>query len=78
MSIAEIKKTKSNLITWIEQLSDANMLAFLDGLRNTKSDGDWWEVLSASQKQRINEGIDDIENGRFIPSTEFWSALKNG
>jgi hypothetical protein len=78
MSTAEIKKTKLNLISWIEQLSDANMLVFLDGLRNTKSDEDWWQELSVSQKQHINEGIEDIENGRVVSSAEFWNALKNG
>ena len=33
MSVAEIEKTKSDLITWIEHLSDINMLSVLDGLR---------------------------------------------
>ncbi|WPU93860.1 hypothetical protein SNE25_31585 [Mucilaginibacter sabulilitoris] len=77
MSIAEIKKTKSNLIAWIEQLSDSNMLMVLDGLRNAKSDKDWWSDLSEKQKQHINEGIDDAENGRVISSSEFWTKLKD-
>jgi predicted transcriptional regulator len=77
MSVAEIKKTKSNLIAWIEQLSDSNMLMVLDGLRNARSDKDWWSDLSESQKQHIQEGIDDAENGRVISSAEFWNNLKN-
>jgi RNA polymerase-binding transcription factor DksA len=78
MSIAEIKETKSKLIAWIEQLSDSNMLAVLDTLRNSKQDKDWWDDLSDAQKQHINEGIDDEENGRVISSEEFWKNLKNG
>ena len=77
MSVAEIKKTKSNLIAWIEQLSDSNMLMVLDGLRNARSDKDWWSDLSESQKQHIQEGVDDAENGRVISSAEFWNNLKN-
>lgn len=77
MSIAEIKKTKSNLIAWIEQLSDSNMLMVLDGLRNAKSDKDWWVDLSEGQKRHVNEGIDDAENGRVISSSEFWTKLKD-
>lgn len=77
MSVAEIKKTKSNLIAWIEQLSDSNMLMVLDGLRKAKSDKDWWSDLSDVQKQHIEEGIDDAENGRVISSSEFWTKLKN-
>ena len=77
MSTSEIKETKSNLIAWINQLSDSKMLTFLDGLRNTKSEHDWWDDLSDSQKQEINEGIADAEAGRVITSEEFWSRLKN-
>ncbi|BAU53293.1 MULTISPECIES: hypothetical protein [Mucilaginibacter] len=78
MSIAEIKETKSNLIAWIEQLSDSNMLTVLDSLRNSEQDGDWWDNLPEWQKQHINEGIEDEENGRVISSEEFWKNLKNG
>jgi predicted transcriptional regulator len=78
MSVAELKKTKSNLIAWIEQLSDSNMLIFLDSLRSSKSTGDWWEHLTEAQRQNINEGVKDAENGRVISSAEFWTKLKNG
>jgi len=78
MSAAEIEQTKSNLIAWIEQLSDSYMLAALDSLRNSTTDGDWWENLSDTEKQHINEGIADEENGRVISSAEFWQNLKNG
>ena len=78
MSISEIKETKSKLIAWIEQLSDSNMLAVLDTLRNSKQDKDWWDDLSDAQKQHVNEGIDDEDNGRVISSEEFWKNLKNG
>jgi predicted transcriptional regulator len=78
MSVAEIKKTKSNLIAWIEQLSDSNMLTVLDSIRSTKSQKDWFEDLSESQKQHINEGIADEENGHVMTSEKFWDNLKNG
>ncbi len=78
MSVAEIKKTKSDLITWIEQLSDINMLTLLDGLRNSKSENDWWDELTENQKHHINEGLTDAENGRVVSSESFWNKLKNG
>lgn len=78
MSVAEMKRTKSSLIAWIEQLSDTNMLSLLEGLKDSKSKNDWWVALSETQKQHINEGLDDAENGRTITSDEFWSKLKNG
>jgi hypothetical protein len=77
MSTAEIEKTKSNLIAWIDQLSDSKILTFLDGLRNIKSEPDWWDDLSDAQKHEINEGIADADAGRVITSEEFWRRLKN-
>jgi hypothetical protein len=78
MSIAEVKETKSNLKAWIDQLSDTKMLFLLDGLRTANSGSFCWDDLSELQKQHINEGLDDIENGRVLSSEEFWNQLKNG
>ena len=79
MSVAEIKKTKHDLIAWIEGLSDINMLTVLDGLKNSRSDGkDWWDDLTENQKQHINRGLADAENGRVMSSADFWNKLKNG
>ncbi len=77
MSVAEIKKTKTDLIAWIEQLSDVNMLTVLDGLRKSKSEKDWWDTLTENQRQHINEGLEDVENGNVVSSDTFWNRLKN-
>ncbi|MFA6084127.1 hypothetical protein [Mucilaginibacter sp.] len=77
MSVEEIKQTKSNLIGWIEQLSDTSMLSFLESLKDSKTDNDWWDSLSESQIERINEGLADAENGRVVSSNDFWKKLKN-
>jgi hypothetical protein len=78
MSVAEVKETKANLKAWIDQLSDTSMLFMLDGLRTVNSDNLSWNDLSEYQRQQINEGLDDIENGRVLSSDEFWNQLKNG
>jgi len=78
MSIAEIKQAKSSLIAWIEQLSDTNMLSVLENLKNSKTEGDWWDELSESQKKSLNNGLKDAQEGRTVSSAEFWKRLKNG
>jgi len=77
MSVAEIKKTKSDLISWIQELSDINMLTVLDGLKNSQSTGDWWDDLTENQRRHINEGLADAEAGRVMSSAEFWNKLRN-
>ncbi len=78
MSAAEIKQTKLNLMAWIDQLSDTSTLAFLEGLKESRSGNDWWENISELQKQHINEGLSDAKAGRTVSSSEFWNRLKNG
>jgi hypothetical protein len=78
MSTAELNQTKLDLIAWINRLSDENMIAFLDGLKRSKSTGDWWEELSENQQKILKNGLDDIESGNVISSAQFWEELKNG
>jgi hypothetical protein len=37
---------------------------------------DWWDDLSESQKQHIQEGLEDVRQGRVMSSAEFWDRLK--
>jgi predicted transcriptional regulator len=77
MSIAEIKQAKLGLIAWIEQLSDAGMITFLESLKDSKTENDWWDTLTTDQIRHINEGIADADNGRMITSAELWKKLKD-
>jgi len=77
MSVAEMKQAKLSLIAWIEQLSDTNMLSLLEGLKNSRSDKDWWDDLNDTQIANINQGLSDIENGRVMSSEDFWNKLKD-
>lgn len=78
MSTAELNQTKLDLIDWINRLSDENMIEFLDGLKKSKSKDDWWDDLSENQQIMLRNGMDDIESGNVISSSQFWEELKNG
>ena len=77
MTTAKLNGIKLSLIAWINQLSDAELITFLDGLRISKAKDDWWEELSEYQKKQIMAGIKDAENGKLSASGEFWKKLKN-
>jgi len=78
MSTVEVKKIKNDLIEWINELSDVNLLSFLEGMRQSKTKGDWLDNLSARQIREIKKGLEDIEKGNVISSADFWKRLKNG
>jgi hypothetical protein len=77
MSTAELNSIKLDLIAWINQLSDADLIGFLDGLRISRTKTDWWKELSSSQQKEILEGLKDAEDGKVMDSTNFWENLKN-
>ena len=77
MSVAEINGIKLNLIAWINQLSDTDLITFLDGIRISRAKDDWWDELSYNQKKQVLEGIKDADNGKVNSSKEFWNKLKN-
>ncbi len=77
MSAAEINGIKLNLIAWINQLSDTELITFLDGIRASRAKNDWWDELSDKQKKQILAGIKDADTGKLSSSKEFWNKLKD-
>jgi hypothetical protein len=77
MSTAELNKLKLDLIAWINQVTDINLISFLEGLRNSQSKTDWWEELSKEQKAVVMKGLEDAEKGSLISSSEFWKRLRD-
>lgn len=77
MSTAELNGIKLDLIDWIINLSDADLIVFLDGLRVSMNEKDWWKDLSNADKKHIEEGIKDANEGRVMDSKTFWERLRN-
>ena len=77
MSSAELNQKKLDLIAWINQLSDVSLISFLDGLRNSRIEKDWWEELSEAEKKSVLKGLKDAEEGNLISSSDFWNKFKN-
>ena len=77
MSAAELYKAKLDLIAWINQLSDVQMIEFLEGLRNSEMKEDGWESLPESHKTQIEKGLEAMEKGDVLSSEVFWKRLKN-
>lgn len=78
MSSAELNSIKLNLIFWINQLSDTDLISFLDGLRASRNKSDWWNELSTDQKKVVLAGLKDAEDGKVMESKIFWKSLSNG
>lgn len=77
MSTAEINSIKLNLIAWINQLSDTELITFLDGIRVSRAKNDWWKELSGAEKKQIIAGIKDADTGKLSSPKEFRNKLRH-
>jgi hypothetical protein len=58
----DIQAKKLNLIQWLIQLNDENLLNKIQALQT--EDIDFWNELSDSQKQEINKGLVELDAGQ--------------
>jgi hypothetical protein len=77
MSTAELNGIKLDLIDWINKLSDDDLILFLDGLRISRAQNEWWEELPTDQKKQILAGLKDADEGKLMDSKKFWKNLNN-
>lgn len=80
MKAAAYDSSKKELIQWINSINDNRLLNLLNTIRlSRKSEpNDWWNELSELEKESIQRGISDFEEGRTISSEDFWNRIANG
>lgn len=60
-----IQNKKIELIQWLSTLTDVSMIEKLIKLRE-KEKSDWWNELSKAEKESIEKGLLDADNGKLI------------
>jgi len=60
-----IQAEKLGLIEWIARLNDSTVIEKLKKIYEENSQSsDWWNEISISEKESIESGLKDIEEGR--------------
>ncbi|HMS65805.1 MAG TPA: hypothetical protein PKD83_11200 [Ignavibacteria bacterium] len=63
-----IKNDKQSLIEWISSLEDESIIETIKEFKESySSKKDWWDEISESEKNSIDRGLKDAEEGRVIP-----------
>ena len=66
-----IQVEKLSLIEWLIGLKDQAIIEKIKFLKNNPTiSSDWWETISEAEKNSIDRGLKDIENGRVSPHSE--------
>ena len=76
MVMAEFDKIKIELINWIQSLEDDSLIRILESIRLSATSKVGWDDLSEWEREEIQKGISDFENGRYHTSEEFWKRVK--
>ncbi len=61
---------KLELIEWLVRLEDDEVIRYLKTVKDTEQDHDWWNTLTDEQKEGIERGLRDIDEGRIVPHEE--------
>lgn len=72
----DIQLEKYKIIEWITSLKDKTMISRLKSLKEETKDEDWWDELSSAEKEGIQKGLQDIEDGNTISHEEVMNQLK--
>ena len=61
-----LQNKKIELIQWLSTLNDLSLIDKLMKIRE-KEKADWWNKLSTTEKESIEKGIQDADNGKLTP-----------
>ncbi|MEQ8810438.1 MAG: hypothetical protein RIE59_15305 [Imperialibacter sp.] len=64
--------TKSQLVEWIIQLDDQELIEAISLIKESSENGDWYKSLTDKQKASIRRGQEDHKEGRSLSSEDFW------
>ena len=84
MGQLDIRAEKLNLIKQLLQINDEELLQAVKsllefGLKNQQgtAETDFWEELTEAQKQRVEESIQSLSEGKGIPHEEVMAQFRN-
>ena len=62
-----IHAEKIKLIEWITRVQDNSII---NKLLKVKEESDWWDEISSEEKTSIEQGLQDIKEGKGIKHSE--------
>lgn len=66
-----IQAEKLKLIEWLAGLTDQTLIERIKFLKeNQLNQTDWWEEISKTEKDAIDQGLEDADNGKVTPHQE--------
>ncbi len=65
----DLKYKKDELIQWLSAVDDKTIIDKIFDLKKAEKE-DWWHSISDIEKESIEKGISDAEQGKLKPNSE--------
>ena len=65
----DISSKKLELIQWLSTIENVSIIEKIMDLKK-KENSDWWKNISESEKESIELGLKDAENGKLNPHSK--------
>ena len=69
-----LETRKINLINWISTLQEESILSKMEEIQGKSSD--WWDGLTTQDKEAINKGINQLDDGDFLDRSQVRNKIK--
>ena len=70
-----LERRKQNLINWISSLQEDDIVSEIEKIQRSKTD--WWDGLSDEDIRAIDEGVSQLDQGKFITRTRARKKIKD-
>ena len=65
---------KLDIISWITNLKDENVLRKIDSIR--KEEADWWDTIEEDERAEILEGLSQLDRGESVAHEQVMAKYK--
>lgn len=62
----DVTLQKLDIIHWITELKDYSKLDFIEQIKNSDIQSDWWNEISFAEKKSIELGLQQMNEGKVI------------
>ena len=69
----DIQATKIELIHWLTELQDTDILKQLTAIKGGQ---DWWDAISSEERLAIDEGLAELDRGEGIPHEDVMKRVQ--
>jgi predicted transcriptional regulator len=69
----DLKAEKLDIIQWLTQLTDKDVIARIKAIR---SESDWWDELPDSVREEVNLALKEADNGNYLSHEEVMKEIR--